>query len=148
MCMADSKQFAAEAKRIKLMICHISQEGQSYSQSLLRTPIKWSLFLTFIYLFIFGCIRSQVQHTGSSLQHAGSFVGIHRLFIAVRGLLSSCGAWAAERMGSVVAAHGLSCPAACGLLVSRPGIKCTSPALEGRFLTTGPPGKSLKWSLK
>ena len=41
-------------------------------------------------------------------------------------------------------AHGLSsCPVACGILVPQPGIEPASPALEGRFLTTGPPGKSL-----
>ena len=44
-------------------------------------------------------------------------------------------------MGSVVAAHGLSCSAACGILVTQPGIVPASPALEGGFLTTGPPGK-------
>ena len=33
--------------------------------------------------------------------------------------------------------------AACGILVPRPGIEPASPALEGGFLTTGPPGKSL-----
>ena len=32
---------------------------------------------------------------------------------------------------------------ACGILVPRSGIKPTTPALEGRFLTTGPPGRSL-----
>ena len=42
----------------------------------------------------------------------------------------------------LVAARGLSCPVACGILVPWPGIEPTSPALEGRFLTTGPPGKS------
>ena len=31
---------------------------------------------------------------------------------------------------------------ACGILVPHPGIQPTSPALAGRFLTTGPPGKS------
>ena len=36
---------------------------------------------------------------------------------------------------------GLSCSAACGILVLRPGIEPTSPVLEGGFLTTGPPGK-------
>ena len=46
------------------------------------------------------------------------------------------------RAGSVVVAHGLSCHAACGILVPRPGIEPESPALEGGFLTTGPPGKS------
>ena len=39
--------------------------------------------------------------------------------------------------------HGLSCPLACGILVPQPGIQPASPALEGRFLTPGPPGKSL-----
>ena len=31
---------------------------------------------------------------------------------------------------------------ACGILVSQPGIEPVSPALEGRFSTIGPPGKS------
>ena len=43
----------------------------------------------------------------------------------------------------VLAASGLSCPIVCGILVPRPGIKPTSPALEGRFSTTGPGGKYL-----
>ena len=38
--------------------------------------------------------------------------------------------------------HRFSCPTACGILVPRPGIKPMSPALAGRFPTTGPPGKS------
>ena len=37
---------------------------------------------------------------------------------------------------------GLSCPAACGILVLRPGIEPESPALEGGFLTTAPPENS------
>ena len=41
---------------------------------------------------------------------------------------------------SVVAVHGLSCM----WDLPRPGIEPVSPALEGRFLTTGPPGKSLE----
>ena len=32
--------------------------------------------------------------------------------------------------------------AACGIFVPQPGIRPESPALEGGFLTTGPPGKS------
>ena len=39
---------------------------------------------------------------------------------------------------------GLSCPVAWGILVPWPGAEPISPALEGGFLTTGPPGKSLK----
>ena len=39
-------------------------------------------------------------------------------------------------------ACGLICPAACEVLVPPPGIEPESPALEGGFFTTGPPGKS------
>ena len=55
-----------------------------------------------------------------------------------------CSTWALllRSTSSVVVAHGLSCPVACGILVPRPGIEHMSPALEGRFFTTGPPGKS------
>ena len=38
---------------------------------------------------------------------------------------------------------GLVAPKACGILIPQPGIEPVSPALEGGFLTTGPPGKSL-----
>ena len=55
--------------------------------------------------------------------------------------LSSCGTWALESPGPVV--RRPSCSAACGILVPRPGIKPTSPALPGGFLTTAPIGKSL-----
>ena len=33
-------------------------------------------------------------------------------------------------------------PAACGILVPQLGLEPLSPALQGRFLTTRPPGKS------
>ena len=56
-----------------------------------------------------------------------------RIFIVVRSF--SCGA-------------GLSCSWANGSLVSGPGIEPLSPTLEGEFLTTGPPGKSLSFLLK
>ena len=67
-------------------------------------------------------------------EHSGSVVAVHRL--------SSCGTRALECAGSVGAARRLSYPAACGIVVPPPGIEPMSPALEGRFLTTGPPGKS------
>ena len=44
---------------------------------------------------------------------------------------------------SLIAAWGLSCHLACGILVSQPGIELVSPTVEGRFLTTGPPERSL-----
>ena len=37
---------------------------------------------------------------------------------------------------------GLGWPAACGILVPRPGVEPSFPALQRGFLTTGPPGKS------
>ena len=48
------------------------------------------------------------------------------------------------RVGSLAVARELSCPGTCGIPIPRPGIKPRSPALEGGFLTTGSPGKSLK----
>ena len=55
-----------------------------------------------------------------------------------------CGTWALllRHASSIVVVHRLSCPAACGILVPWTGIEPTSPALEGKFFTTGPPGKS------
>ena len=41
-----------------------------------------------------------------------------------------------------VAVPGAGCPQAWGILVPWSGIKPVSPALEGRSLTSGPPGKS------
>jgi len=45
-------------------------------------------------------------------------------------------------VGIFLAAHGLHCPKARRTLVPQPGIELAS-ALEGGFLTTGPPEKSL-----
>ena len=66
----------------------------------------------------------------------------HGLFVTVHRLLSNCGLWAPECTGSVVEVLEPGCPAACGILVPWPRIEPSSPALEGRFLTTRPPGKS------
>ena len=52
------------------------------------------------------------------------------------------GAQALVSGASVVGAHELSCPEACG--ISGPGIEPMSLSLAGRFLTTGPLGKSKK----
>ena len=50
----------------------------------------------------------------------------------------SCSTWA-----SLIVAHGLSCPTACGILVLQPGVEPVSPALEGRVSTTELPKKCL-----
>ena len=44
--------------------------------------------------------------------------------------------------GPLVETHGFSCSAASGILVPQPGTESPSPALERRFLTTGPSGTS------
>ena len=48
----------------------------------------------------------------------------------------------------VVAARGLSCCEAYGIFPDQGGMEAVSPALQGGFLTTGPPGKSLLLPLK
>ena len=60
------------------------------------------------------------------------------------GLLSCCNLWVLGHEGPVVVAHGLRVPMACGTFVPQSGMEPMSPALEGRFLTTGAPGRSLK----
>ena len=37
---------------------------------------------------------------------------------------------------------------ACGILAPQPGLEPAPPALESRFLTTGPPGKSLEETIR
>ena len=72
---------------------------------------------------------------GPGVLQAASFLAAHRRL--------SCGSWIPERESSVVVVCGLSCSTALGILVPRPGIKPTSPALQSGFLTTGPPEKLL-----
>ena len=78
------------------------------------------------------------------------FATVHGLFIAGRGLalgpvwgpllLRSTG----SRTGGLQSLWpvGSVAPAACGILVSRPGIQPVSPASQGGFWTPGPPRKS------
>ena len=78
------------------------------------------------------------------------FTWLLRVLVAARGIfpaacriLHYC-SWTLQlwSMGSVVAALGLCFSEACGILVPWPRIKPLTPALQGRFLTTGRPGKS------
>ena len=63
------------------------------------------------------------------------FIWLYWVFIVSRGIFS---VW---RSDSVLMACGLSCSVACGILVPQPDIDAACPALHGRFLTSGPPGK-------
>ena len=81
--------------------------------------------------------------------HPFSFLFLKLINLAVSGLscstreesVASCQIFCWDGRILVVD-HGLSCSLACGILVSWPGIKPASPTLQGRFLTTRPPGKS------
>ena len=46
--------------------------------------------------------------------------------------------WAQGAQVSAVTAHALSCPAARGFFIPRPGIEPMPPTLAGEFLTSGP----------
>ena len=62
-------------------------------------------------------------------------------------LLFGCNMWdlSLHCIDSLAVACCLSCFTACGILVPPPGMEPVSPTLQGRFLTTGPRGKSLKY---
>ena len=87
--------------------------------------------------FFFGCAGSLLWHVGFS--SCGMQVPECADSVVVVRRLSSC------------STHGLGCPVAHGILVPQPGIEPASSALEGgfffflegRFLTTGPQGKSM-----
>ena len=79
--------------------------------------------------------------------HGLSLVAVLGLLIAVSSLVAGTGLQTSglqqlRHWGSVVLVQGLSCPAACGILVPRSGMEPVSLALAGGFLTIGSPGKS------
>ena len=71
------------------------------------------------------------------------FYNIYFIYLAALGLSCDTSDLHCGTQASQVSAHGIICPAACEILVPRAGIKPTYSTLEGGFLTTGPPGKSL-----
>ena len=75
--------------------------------------------------YFYGCVRSQLQRMGSSLHHVGSPDATQRF----QSRLSTCST-------------------ACRISFPRPGMERTFPALQGRFLTTGPLGKSQEQKFK
>ena len=119
-------------------------------------------FLTYLFVFIFGCVVSsllcagflQLRRVGATLRcgarasHCGGFSCCRaqapgaRASVVVACGLSSCGLRALEHRLS-------SCGARAQLLRSMwdlpgPGLEPVSPALAGGFLTTVSPGKSLQ----
>ena len=61
------------------------------------------------------------------------FMWLFRVLLAAHGLF----------LLLLLIVRGLPCSGACRILLPQPGIEPTSSTLQGRFLTTGPPGKSM-----
>ena len=76
------------------------------------------------------------------------FIWLCGIFLVVHGLQLWCSASRVCRLQStgpsVAVAGGLSCSMAYGFLFPQPSIEPMAPALQGGFLTTGPPEKSPK----
>ena len=73
--------------------------------------------------------------------------GEHPFFLLSSFLSSSFNKYLSIYLLGCIGSHGLSCPMAYGILVPPLGMEPTSPALEGRFLTTGAPGSPRSCSL-
>ena len=78
------------------------------------------MFVFKIYLFII-YLAALGLSCGTRALRCGVRASVSWCAVSRAHGLSSCNARALENVGSVVAVHGLSCPAACGILVSRPG---------------------------
>ena len=91
-----------------------------------KAVFKWKGMSLFLLLSVVPCFCSLIFK-----------FWLHPVFIVVPA--HRCRAWA-----SLVLMPGLSCPAACGILVPQPGFEPAFSVLEGGFLTTGPPWKSLQ----
>ena len=68
--------------------------------------------------------------------------------IAASWKIFPCGTWILWSWHAVSGMQGLqylwlSCSVACVILAAQPGIEPSSPALQGEFIATGPPEKSL-----
>ena len=63
-------------------------------------------------------------------------ISVQYLFIYLAALYLSCDTW------TLVALIGLCCSVHVGILIPRAEMEQVSPALQNRFLTTGPPVKS------
>ena len=105
----------------------------------LRRPISWhTCTLFFFNICLFGC--------------TGSYCSMWDLHCVMQDL-------SLQRSGSLVVASGLRahrlswgtwlcCSMACRILFPWPGIELASSALQGGFLTTGPPGKSHMYTIR
>ena len=94
-----------------------------------------------IYLFYFVCAGSWLLRGLSLVAESRDYHLVVVPGFSLQQLLLLWCTKTLEHIGSAVVVHGLSWPAVWGNLL-RPGIEPVSSVLAGRFLTTGPPGKS------
>ena len=141
-----SMQYTHKTQEIIIRQTYIGQEVQS-CQHLQKlppcVPSQLPLFLfpheeaSHLDFSFFGCSESLLWFVG--------FLYLWHKGFSLSTDFSCCRPLILENADSVVEVQTsldeLSCPTACGILVPQPGIKPEIPALEGRFLTTGPPGK-------
>ena len=119
----------------------VGGDSPYFRQNLGKNGTTHSEFIKKKCIGLCGCVRSWSWHAGSpysmwnlSMQSSGSWWWFR----------ASLYWWLRD---PVVAAHGLSCPVACGVLVPQPRIQPGSPDLEGGFQTAGPPAKSPEFIL-
>ena len=88
--------------------------------------------------------KSQTESTCTNIYWLAVklFSGVFKKNIYLLGCIGFiCITWdlLLQYAGSVAVPHWFSCPAARGILVSQSGMEPTPHALQGGFLTTGPP---------
>ena len=102
-------------------------------------------FIPFVCLF--GCAGSLLKAQTSVVAESGHYSSLQCTGLSLRWILVSKhrleerGLQYLQHVGSVVEAHALSCPAACGIFPDQ----ASNPrplALAGRFSSTVPPKKS------
>ena len=135
-------------------------------------PVRWSKYWSFSFnispsnecsglisfgidwfylLAVQGTLKSLLQHHRStaSILRCSAFIMVqqsHPYMTTGKTIALTRWTFAGKVMslltGCWVVARGLGCSAACGILVTQAGIEHVSPALQDKFLTIGPPGKS------
>ena len=106
----------------------------------------------YIYIYIYVQIKCSVRQFlsrgATSNSHLKKIIWMCRVLVGAQDIfIESCGNFVVL-LRLWLWLGWLSCPAACGILVSAPGIEPGSPLLQGGLSTTGPAGKSLVYTFE
>ena len=96
--------------------------------------------ITYFYLFIFGCVGSLLLPGFFSSWSEQRLLSGCGAWVSHCSVFSCCWAWALGCLNSVVVAHRLSCPAACGILLDQGSNLCLL-LWQADSLPSEPPGK-------